>query len=204
MSELHRVRVWAEALIAHTSTSRGRSGSTTPSGAPDCATTRASASASRATSRRATTTTPTTRPCCTRSRTRSRAPRRGTARAGRPSPANSATSAARRTAARPRPSSPRGSASAPPGTLAYRHRRATRPTSCAKCAPRFDDRFVFTWSRREITPAARLAAMTPRLRRPAQSAGVRARGRRRREGPGRRMPHPRPPPRAPRRAARVR
>ena len=50
----------------------------------------------------------------------------------------------------------------PAGHLAYRHRRVTRPTSCAKCAPRFDERFVFTWSRREISPAARLAAMTPR------------------------------------------
>ena len=50
----------------------------------------------------------------------------------------------------------------PAGHLAYRHRRVTRPTSCAKCAPRFDERFVFTWSRRDISPAARLAAMTPR------------------------------------------
>ncbi len=50
----------------------------------------------------------------------------------------------------------------PAGHLAYRHRRVTRPTSCAKCAPRFDDRFVFTWVRREISPATRLAAMTPR------------------------------------------
>ena len=50
----------------------------------------------------------------------------------------------------------------PSGHVAYRHRRATRPTSCAKCAPRFDERFVFTWARREISPAVRLAAMTPR------------------------------------------
>lgn len=50
----------------------------------------------------------------------------------------------------------------PAGHVAYRHRRVTRATSCAKCAPRFDERFVFTWARRDISPAARLAAMTPR------------------------------------------
>jgi predicted SprT family Zn-dependent metalloprotease len=50
----------------------------------------------------------------------------------------------------------------PSGHVAYRHRRATRPTSCARCSPRFDDRFLFTWTRREITPAARRAALTPR------------------------------------------
>jgi hypothetical protein len=50
----------------------------------------------------------------------------------------------------------------PSGHVAYRHRRATRPTSCAKCAPRFDERFAFTWTRREISTATRLAAMTPR------------------------------------------
>jgi hypothetical protein len=50
----------------------------------------------------------------------------------------------------------------PVGHIVYRHRRVTRPTSCAKCATTFDDRFVFTWTRREISPAARLAAMTPR------------------------------------------
>lgn len=50
----------------------------------------------------------------------------------------------------------------PSGHVAYRHRKATRPTSCAKCARVFDERYLFTWTRREITPAARLAAMTPR------------------------------------------
>ena len=50
----------------------------------------------------------------------------------------------------------------PAGHVAYRHRRATRATSCARCAPRFDERHVFTWTRREITRAERLAAMTPR------------------------------------------
>lgn len=50
----------------------------------------------------------------------------------------------------------------PAGHVAYRHRRATRPTSCAKCAPRFDERHAFTWTRREISSATRRAAMTPR------------------------------------------
>jgi len=50
----------------------------------------------------------------------------------------------------------------PAGHTAYRHRKAPRATSCAKCAPRFDERYVFTWTRREITGAERLAAMTPR------------------------------------------
>ncbi|MFF0909595.1 SprT-like domain-containing protein [Microbacterium enclense] len=50
----------------------------------------------------------------------------------------------------------------PNGHVAYRHRRATRPTSCALCAPRFDPAYAFTWVRREIPPAVRLAAATPR------------------------------------------
>ncbi|MFM9597199.1 hypothetical protein ACKI1O_48550, partial [Streptomyces scabiei] len=50
----------------------------------------------------------------------------------------------------------------PAGHVAYRHRRATRPTSCAKCAPSFDPRFALTWVHREISPATRLAAATPR------------------------------------------
>jgi hypothetical protein len=50
----------------------------------------------------------------------------------------------------------------PAGHIAYRHRRATRVTSCAKCAPSFDPRHAFTWTRREITPAERRAALTPR------------------------------------------
>lgn len=50
----------------------------------------------------------------------------------------------------------------PSGHTAYRHRRPARATSCVKCAPRFDQRYLFTWTRREITPATRLAAMTPR------------------------------------------
>ena len=50
----------------------------------------------------------------------------------------------------------------PAGHTAYRHRKATRPTSCAKCARTFDERYLFTWTRREITPAARLEALTPR------------------------------------------
>ncbi len=50
----------------------------------------------------------------------------------------------------------------PAGHVAYRHRRPTRATSCAVCAPRFDARCTFAWTRREITPATRLAALVPR------------------------------------------
>jgi predicted SprT family Zn-dependent metalloprotease len=50
----------------------------------------------------------------------------------------------------------------PAGHIAYRHRKAARATSCAKCSPRFDDRFLFVWRRRDITAATRLAAMSPR------------------------------------------
>lgn len=50
----------------------------------------------------------------------------------------------------------------PAGHVAYRHRRASRATSCATCAPHFDERHLFTWTRREITRAERLAALTPR------------------------------------------
>lgn len=50
----------------------------------------------------------------------------------------------------------------PAGHVAYRHRRPSRATSCVKCAARFDERFLFTWTRREITRAARVAASIPR------------------------------------------
>ena len=50
----------------------------------------------------------------------------------------------------------------PAGHVAYRHRKPVRATSCVRCAPRFDTRYLFDWSRREITAATRLAAMTPR------------------------------------------
>jgi predicted SprT family Zn-dependent metalloprotease len=50
----------------------------------------------------------------------------------------------------------------PSGHVVYRHRRPTRALSCTRCAPRFDRRFVIAWTRREITQADRLAAMTPR------------------------------------------
>lgn len=50
----------------------------------------------------------------------------------------------------------------PAGHIAYRHRRPSRATSCVRCAARFDSRYLFVWTRRQITPAARLAAMTPR------------------------------------------
>lgn len=50
----------------------------------------------------------------------------------------------------------------PAGHVSYRHRRPTRATSCAKCSRAYDPRFAFVWVRREITPAARLAAQMPR------------------------------------------
>lgn len=50
----------------------------------------------------------------------------------------------------------------PSGHLVYRHRRPSRVTSCVKCSPRYDARFGFQWTRREITPATRRAAITPR------------------------------------------
>jgi len=50
----------------------------------------------------------------------------------------------------------------PNGHLAYRHRRPSRPSSCARCSRTFDPALLLRWSRREITPAARRAAATPR------------------------------------------
>lgn len=50
----------------------------------------------------------------------------------------------------------------PAGHLAYRHRRPSRPASCSRCAPRYDERLLITWTRREISPAMRAAASTPR------------------------------------------
>ncbi|WP_110589621.1 SprT-like domain-containing protein [Microbacterium suaedae] len=50
----------------------------------------------------------------------------------------------------------------PQGHTVYRHRRPTRPSSCVKCARGFDPRYTFAWRRREITHADRLAAQTPR------------------------------------------
>jgi predicted SprT family Zn-dependent metalloprotease len=50
----------------------------------------------------------------------------------------------------------------PAGHVTYRHRRPTRATSCAKCSRTYDARFQFTWTRREITAATRLAAQMAR------------------------------------------
>jgi predicted SprT family Zn-dependent metalloprotease len=50
----------------------------------------------------------------------------------------------------------------PAGHIAYRHRRATRATSCAICAPTFDERHLISWRRREISAATRRAALAPR------------------------------------------
>ncbi|MEJ3404497.1 SprT-like domain-containing protein [Rathayibacter sp. YIM 133350] len=51
----------------------------------------------------------------------------------------------------------------PAGHTHYRYRTPTRTLSCGLCARRFSSSSVITWSRREITPAAR--------RRAAASAG---------------------------------
>ncbi|WP_309127585.1 SprT-like domain-containing protein [Microbacterium sp.] len=50
----------------------------------------------------------------------------------------------------------------PAGHVAYRHRKPARATSCAKCSPRFDQRYLFEWTRREITAADRIAALAER------------------------------------------
>jgi len=50
----------------------------------------------------------------------------------------------------------------PAGHTAYRHRKPVRLTSCVRCAARFDERYLFDWSRREITAATKLEALTPR------------------------------------------
>lgn len=50
----------------------------------------------------------------------------------------------------------------PAGHVTYRHRRPARETSCAVCSRRFDQRYLFTWTRREITAADRQAAQLPR------------------------------------------
>ncbi|WP_040162830.1 SprT-like domain-containing protein [Microbacterium gorillae] len=50
----------------------------------------------------------------------------------------------------------------PNGHTAYRHRRPTRPTSCVQCSKRYDERYRFRWAKREITAAVRRAALLPR------------------------------------------
>jgi predicted SprT family Zn-dependent metalloprotease len=48
------------------------------------------------------------------------------------------------------------------GHVAFRHRRPKRAMSCARCATHFDERFLLTWTQREITATARRAALVPR------------------------------------------
>lgn len=50
----------------------------------------------------------------------------------------------------------------PQGHRSYRHRRPTRETSCAKCSRAYDPRYRFRWEKREISTAARRAAAAPR------------------------------------------
>ena len=38
----------------------------------------------------------------------------------------------------------------PSGHEIYRHRRPSKPTSCAQCSRRYDPRFTFEWTRRSL------------------------------------------------------
>lgn len=46
----------------------------------------------------------------------------------------------------------------PGGHRVYRHRKATRASSCAKCAPKFDQRYLITWQKRDIKPREHASA----------------------------------------------
>ncbi len=46
----------------------------------------------------------------------------------------------------------------PNGHTLYRHRKPTRPSSCAVCSKRFDPAFEIAWTRREISAATRRRA----------------------------------------------
>ncbi|WP_029150146.1 SprT-like domain-containing protein [Microbacterium indicum] len=50
----------------------------------------------------------------------------------------------------------------PNGHVVYRHRRPTRASSCTRCSRRYDPAYELSWARREITRADRVAAQTPR------------------------------------------
>ncbi|GAB3618085.1 hypothetical protein GCM10027416_26420 [Okibacterium endophyticum] len=50
----------------------------------------------------------------------------------------------------------------PSGHTIYRHRRPTRPSSCAVCSRRFDPRFEITWTKREISASTRKRAAASR------------------------------------------
>lgn len=48
----------------------------------------------------------------------------------------------------------------PAGHRVYRHRKATRASSCAKCAPSFDKRYLINWQKRSINAQDRAALLT--------------------------------------------
>lgn len=50
----------------------------------------------------------------------------------------------------------------PGGHALFRHRRPGRAMSCARCSRSYDPRFEISWTKREISPATRLAAQSPR------------------------------------------
>lgn len=47
----------------------------------------------------------------------------------------------------------------PQGHTHYRHRRPSRPLACGACSRRFDPAYVISWTRREVSPAVRRAAL---------------------------------------------
>ncbi|CAN5195337.1 hypothetical protein BH09ACT6_BH09ACT6_20580 [soil metagenome] len=60
----------------------------------------------------------------------------------------------------------------PSGHVHYRHRKPTRETACATCSKRFDRAFLIDWQRREITAATRRLAQSPRLRPPVEHSAA--------------------------------
>ncbi|MCU1478219.1 MAG: phage-related protein [Subtercola sp.] len=46
----------------------------------------------------------------------------------------------------------------PNGHVSYRYRKPTRATACGVCAKRFDPRYLFEWQQRKVTAASRRAA----------------------------------------------
>lgn len=50
----------------------------------------------------------------------------------------------------------------PAGHTIYRHRKPSRASSCTRCSPVYNEAHRIGWMRREITPSMRKAAMKPR------------------------------------------
>ena len=58
----------------------------------------------------------------------------------------------------------------PAGHTVYRHRKPSRATSCLKCSPVYNEAFRIGWMRREVTNEMRAEAMKPRETTPAAPA----------------------------------